>query len=60
MVTQFPDMIDAMIVLNGRLLFRELGMRFFPETGHLLLDGFLSYWERIGGLPVFGFPLTNE
>lgn len=34
--------------------------RYFPETGHYLSNGFKEYWEESGGLPVFGFPLTEE
>jgi len=34
--------------------------RYFPETGHWVGHGFLAYWERFGGLPVFGYPLTEE
>ncbi|HEU4792159.1 MAG TPA: polysaccharide deacetylase family protein [Nitrolancea sp.] len=34
--------------------------RYFPETGHWLSHGFLGYWERFGGLPIFGYPLTEE
>jgi hypothetical protein len=33
---------------------------FFAETGHALASGFKTFWERGGGLPVFGFPLTEE
>jgi Tol biopolymer transport system component len=33
---------------------------YFPETGHYLSYGFKDYWQRNGGLPVFGFPLTEE
>ncbi len=34
--------------------------RFFPETGHTLSHGFLAYWNKFGGLPVFGYPITEE
>lgn len=34
--------------------------RYFPETGHSVGGAFRSYWERFGGLPVFGFPITDE
>lgn len=34
--------------------------RFFPETQHYLHLGFNAYWDHNGGLPVFGFPLTEE
>lgn len=33
---------------------------YFPETGHWLRHGFLSYWWHNGRLPVFGYPLTEE
>jgi hypothetical protein len=34
--------------------------RFFPETGHSVGGRFLEFWQRNGGLPVFGYPLTAE
>ncbi len=34
--------------------------RFFRETGHSLNFGFKTFWEQSGGLPVFGFPLSEE
>ena len=33
--------------------------RYFPETGHAVGGGFLAYWNQFGGLPVFGYPLTD-
>ncbi len=33
---------------------------YFPQTGHYLRGAFLSYWEREGGLPIFGYPITEE
>jgi hypothetical protein len=36
------------------------GRRHFPETNHTLGGEFLAYWSRNGGLPVFGYPLTEE
>lgn len=36
------------------------GCRGFPETGYYLCGGFLSFWERNGGLERFGFPITNQ
>lgn len=35
------------------------GCRFFPETGHSLCPPFRAYWERNGGLPRFGFPISE-
>lgn len=34
--------------------------RFFPQTQHTIQHGFRSYWEEFGGLPVFGYPLSEE
>ncbi|MFV9507524.1 MAG: M14 family metallopeptidase [Oscillochloridaceae bacterium umkhey_bin13] len=34
--------------------------RSFAETGHSLSAGFLAYWERGGGIDVFGLPLSGE
>jgi spore germination protein len=33
---------------------------YFDETGHTLRTVFLGYWLQNGGLPVFGFPQTEE
>jgi hypothetical protein len=33
---------------------------YFPETGHYLDGNFRSFWNGSGGLPVFGYPLTEE
>lgn len=34
--------------------------RFFPETGHTVLGAFLDFWEKRGGLDVFGYPISEE
>lgn len=36
------------------------GSHYFPETGHNLSSGFLTYWLRNGGLAVFGYPISEE
>ena len=33
---------------------------YFEPTGHYLAYGFRSFWNQNGGLPIFGFPLTEE
>jgi hypothetical protein len=38
----------------------EPSHRYFPETGHSLNYAFLGYWERNGGLALFGYPLSEE
>lgn len=32
----------------------------FPETGKFLHGAFRNFWEANGGLPVFGFPISDE
>src|SRR5262245_62827298 len=34
--------------------------RYFAPTGHYLRGAFRSFWERNGGLPIFGLPVTEE
>ncbi len=36
------------------------GCRGFPETGYYMCGGFLTFWERNGGLARFGFPVTDQ
>ena len=34
--------------------------RCFPETGQCISGRIREYWEQNGGLPVFGFPTTDQ
>ena len=34
--------------------------RYFPETGHTLQGAFKTFWESSGGVPIFGFPISEE
>ncbi len=34
--------------------------RYFPETGHSLAYGFKEFWERNGGVALFGYPISEE
>jgi plastocyanin len=36
------------------------GATFFNETGHNLEGKFATYWNLNGGLPIFGFPLSEQ
>jgi subtilisin family serine protease len=36
------------------------GATFFPQTGHTLRGTFKSYWQANGGLPIFGYPTSEE
>ncbi|NTV62028.1 MAG: L,D-transpeptidase [Oscillochloris sp.] len=33
---------------------------FFPETQHTVSGEFRRYWERHGGIAIFGFPISEE
>jgi uncharacterized protein YkwD len=33
---------------------------YFAATGHALGGGFYTYWQKNGGLPLFGLPLSEE
>ena len=33
---------------------------FFPESGHTLGGVFRTFWQQRGGLPVFGYPISEE
>jgi type VII secretion-associated serine protease mycosin len=33
---------------------------YFPETQHTLRGIFKDYWESHGGLPIFGYPISEE
>ena len=33
---------------------------YYPETGHYLANDFRDFWDNNGGLPVFGYPMTEE
>ncbi|MEP6774842.1 MAG: hypothetical protein ABJA50_04530 [Chloroflexota bacterium] len=38
----------------------QSGAIYFPQTGHTLSKQFLSYWQKTGGLAVYGYPISEE
>jgi hypothetical protein len=38
----------------------KAGATFFRETGHNVSGSFLAFWQANGGLPQFGFPISEE
>lgn len=38
----------------------KAGCTYFAITQHNLCAGFQAYWNQFGGLPVYGYPLTEE
>jgi hypothetical protein len=39
---------------------RDANCLYFQETGHSLCGTFRQYWEAHGGLPLYGYPLSEE
>ncbi|MGB9634654.1 MAG: LGFP repeat-containing protein [Chloroflexaceae bacterium] len=39
---------------------RAQGKIYFPQTGHFLGGAFRSFWERNGGVEIFGYPVSPE
>jgi hypothetical protein len=58
--TQFPGVQRAIIVINGGPIDSAAGEIAFPETGHRVASPFYPFWEVQGGLPIFGYPLTDQ
>jgi hypothetical protein len=48
--------------LQGGMAKADAASQTFPETGFTVSDthGFLSYWQKYGGLAVYGYPITPE
>jgi protocatechuate 3,4-dioxygenase beta subunit len=44
----------------GQLVSNTPDARSFPETGKHLSCQFLAYWQANGGLPHFGYPISDE
>ena len=52
-----------LLALTAMPTYAQVGVavgRYFPETGHSVRGGFLEFFETHGGLPIFGYPITDE
>ena len=38
----------------------QTGSRIFPETGKTVSGDFLRYWDSHGGLPQYGYPISDQ
>ena len=38
----------------------QSGCTYYQQTQHNLCAGFRAYWEKYGGLAIFGYPITEE
>ena len=52
--------LNAIIILNGGPLFNNVGSIDFPITGYSVAPPFFPYWQNQGGLPIFGYPLSDQ
>ncbi len=50
----------AGLVTPGNIAQAQTDERCFPETGQCISGPIRAYWEANGGLPVFGFPITEQ
>ncbi|WP_110514031.1 S8 family peptidase [Herpetosiphon llansteffanensis] len=50
----------AFVPVGAPPLPAPVGEVYFPETGHNLRGEFKNYWDRNGGLAVFGYPISEE
>ena len=50
--------VAACCLLSARGV-RAAAPQYFPETQHSMADPMLTFWQRHGGLPVFGFPISE-
>jgi hypothetical protein len=58
---RFPWLIPfALLLLLPAAALAQTTERCFPETGFCISGPIRVYWERQGGLPVFGYPITAQ
>jgi spore germination protein YaaH len=62
-----PGIIPAKLPGGNLLSIKSLlnavdtsNFNYYPETGHTLSGPFKTYWEKNGGLAMFGYPITEE
>lgn len=54
-------LIFSLLIVAGPIpATAQTDLRYIPETGHYVRGAFRYYWERNGGVAVFGYPLTEE
>jgi sortase (surface protein transpeptidase) len=65
MITRFRQLVAAWLALGCLLLpagaaHAQGNARCFAETGYCIAGPIRDFWERNGGLMVFGFPITPQ
>jgi len=59
-VLSVPGVTSVVIILNGAQIVDSRGPDFFPETGFGISLPFVQFWELNGGIPVFGYPISQQ
>lgn len=52
--------LTAVFWLTPSTITAQMRWRYFPETGYWVGGEFLDFFERRGGLDIFGYPIGNE
>jgi hypothetical protein len=55
-----PGVTGAVVIYQGGPLTNLVGSLPFPQTGHTVAPPFFPPWQVQGGLPAFGYPLTDQ
>jgi uncharacterized protein YkwD len=56
----FPGIVTASTVLASTPLSNYQSSRYFPATGYSVRGVFLQFFDRHGGVRVFGYPVSGE
>jgi hypothetical protein len=59
-VLAVPGVTRVVVILNGMQLIDQRGPDFFPETGFGISLPFVDFWHDNGGVPVFGYPISQQ
>ena len=59
-VLSVPGVTNVVVILNGMQIIDQRGPDFFPETGFGISLPFVLFWENNGGIPVFGYPISQQ
>ncbi|NWJ45822.1 MAG: SBBP repeat-containing protein [Chloroflexi bacterium] len=51
--------IFSLFSLSFQRVYAAESSRYFPDTDKTVSGKFLDYWNNNGGLPVYGYPITN-
>lgn len=52
-------LVSALFPFQSTPAYSQATSRYFPETKHTVEGAFLAYWNKNGGIPQFGYPLSE-